>query len=289
MPFWAYGLFSGLVGLGFLFLLFCLFKPIGFIKKRWHAAIAIFGLIVVCGSVLNIPPMRPDGISAENWTRRIALCRQLGEALPTCLSDSLAKAPDAAIAALEERVRRPPAPTPTKTDSQTTATTAVATSSKLETTTATTVVSSTPSSANWDYSDSVDEMRNAPIHIACTVSLDEVRLGFPYGNQHVELCVREHPRFGHDVYVHLESEGQFLCTSYDGCSVRVKFDNSSVETYSAAEASDNSSNVIFLQNYPRFVRNLKPSSHVQIEAEFYQAGVQQMTFATDGLVWPRHP
>lgn len=139
----------------------------------------------------------------------------------------------------------------------------------------------------WVYDDSTDEMRGTPIHIACTATTNEVSLDFPYGNQHAYLCVRQHPRFGEDVYVRLENEGQFLCNSYSGCNVRVRFDDGAVSTFSANEASDNSTNVIFITGHSRFIQSLKRSSRVFVEAEFYQAGVQQMSFETSGLVWPR--
>lgn len=125
------------------------------------------------------------------------------------------------------------------------------------------------------------------MHIACTTSTNEVSLDFPYGSQHVRLCVRQHPRSGENVYVQLENEGQFLCTSYSGCNVRARFDDGAVSTFSAVGPSDNSTNVIFITNHSRFVQNLKRSSRVFVEAEFFQAGVQQMSFETAGLVWPR--
>ena len=87
--------------------------------------------------------------------------------------------------------------------------------------------------------------------------------------------------------VRLENEGQFLCYSFDACTVRVRFDDGDVSGFSAVGPSDNSTNSIFMQNDERFLHGLKASSRVIVEAEFYQAGNQQMTFNTAGLEWPR--
>ena len=143
-----------------------------------------------------------------------------------------------------------------------------------------------PPPSPWAYRSNVDEMSDQRTSQACTMSTNVVRLGFPYETQRVSLCLRQHPRWGQDAIVRLERGGQFLCTSYQACTVRIRFDAGDAAAYSALGPSDNSSDTIFIQNDSRFIGNLRRSSRVIIEANFYQAGAQQMSFETAQLEWP---
>jgi hypothetical protein len=142
-----------------------------------------------------------------------------------------------------------------------------------------------PSSPNWLYVSTPDEMRGKSTDSACIESGNELYFGFPYGGgSHGELCIRKSPKFGGDVYLTINN-GQFLCAAYLGCQVRVKFDGNSIWVLPAAEASDGTTNVIFIRGYGRMVRSLKSSKKVIVEANFYQAGEQQLTFDVSGLKW----
>jgi len=56
-------------------------------------------------------------------------------------------------------------------------------------------------------------------------STNTASFGFPYqGVQHTLLFLRGHPRHGQDVILKIE-KGQFQCSSYDGCTVLVRFDD----------------------------------------------------------------
>lgn len=289
MPYWAFNVVTGLVLIGLLYAAVCIIKPFGLFKKRWQAGVGLIGVFIIFGVVNSIPLARPSGIEAADWTQRTALCGELNEILRECLQRSLTKNPTEAIADLQQRLvaqqsaaaQSPPdASTAENSDPEPTAN-AAATSD------AAAAPPPRPPSRNWTYRSDVDEMRDTAIHHACTESRDQVHLGWPYGSQRVRLCVRQHPRFGQDVIVRLNDEGQFLCSSYDGCTVRVRFDQGEVSGFSASGPSDNSTNSIFIQNDERFLRSLKSASRVIVEAEFYQAGSQQMTFETAGLEWPR--
>ncbi|ANP47796.1 hypothetical protein [Candidatus Viadribacter manganicus] len=144
-----------------------------------------------------------------------------------------------------------------------------------------------PPPSPWVYTSDVDEMSDQRISHACTMSTNIIQLEFPYPAQRVTLCVRQHPRWGQDVIVRLERGGQFLCTSYRACTVRVRFDEGEASAYSALEPSDNSSDAIFIQNDARFIANLRRSSRVIVEANFFQAGAQRMNFDTSQFEWPR--
>lgn len=144
-----------------------------------------------------------------------------------------------------------------------------------------------PPPSPWSYRTVVDEMSDGRTVNACTLSTNSVDLGWPYETQRVTLCLRQHPRWGQDVIVRLEGRGQFLCASYRDCTVRVRFDDGGAAAYSARQPQDNSTEVIFIVNDARFIANLKRSSRVIIEANFYQAGAQRISFETGQLEWPR--
>lgn len=291
MPLWAYTAISGVSAIALLYALVCLIKPFGIFRRRWHAALGALAIAVAGGVVYSIPPARPEGIEAQDWTRRVALCEQLNEGPMTCLQDSLALAPADAIASLEARLAAQNQRAAVSPPQQTTgdnATTASATPlAEATQVTAPAPPPTPPPPRNWRYVDDVDDMRDTAIRHACTESTNVVRLDFPYTTQRTRLCLRQHPRWGQDVIVRLERDGQFLCYSFQACTVRVRFDDGEVASFSAVGPSDNSTDSIFIQNDERFIRALKSAEHVIIEAEFYQAGAQQMRFDTAGLEWPR--
>jgi len=145
---------------------------------------------------------------------------------------------------------------------------------------------STPQKTSWTYSEETDDLTGKKTKFACTTSTNEARLDFPYHNVTAKLCIRKSVKFGLDAYVALDGDGQILCSSYEGCSVRTSFDKGPIKTFSASESADHSSNIIFINGVPRLITELKKSNSVVIELKFYQAGNQDLTFKTDGLVWP---
>lgn len=138
---------------------------------------------------------------------------------------------------------------------------------------------------SWSYADEGDAMDDVKTKIACTTSLNQVNLSWPYKAVTAKLCIRKSPKFGLDAFVVLDGKGQILCRS-DSCSVRVRFDSNTAKSFSGLGASDNSSNIVFVKNVPRLVSGLRESSKTAIELEFYQDGEQVLEFRTAGLVWP---
>lgn len=139
--------------------------------------------------------------------------------------------------------------------------------------------------SDWHIADSVEAMTDKPIRHACATSTNKVSLGFPYGDRGAQLCIRKHPTFGQDVYVTLDGSGQILCASYDGCTVRVRFDDGEVQGFSANGPSDNSSETVFLSNDNRFIAAAKKAARIRVQLEFYQNGVQTFDFPARGLKW----
>lgn len=136
----------------------------------------------------------------------------------------------------------------------------------------------------WNYKESPDKMGRGTIKNATVNSVNEIQFGFPYqGSQRGTLQLRIHPKYGKDVILSIE-KGQFLC-GIDSCTVAVRFDQETAQAYSASEAADHRTTVLFLQNYDRFVGNARKSKKVYIEAQFYQEGARVFEFDITGLKW----
>lgn len=138
-------------------------------------------------------------------------------------------------------------------------------------------------SVKWTYSSYQDAMTSKPTFIARINSENSVNFGFPYeGSQKGLLTLRKDPKHGYDAYFSIE-EGQILCRSYDGCTVRVRFDENEAQNYSAIGPSDSSSTTIFIKNFDRFYAKLKNAKVVRIQVPFYQEGERVFEFQVDGF------
>ena len=137
----------------------------------------------------------------------------------------------------------------------------------------------------WRYGTHNDDMTQKEVLTAQVDSTNTLSFGFPYaGAQRATLELRKHPRWGSDVILQIE-RGQFLCSSYDGCSVSVRFGDGKPQRFSASEPSDNSTTYLFISDYSKFMSQLRKVDEVVIEASFYQAGNQALKFSTADLNW----
>lgn len=130
----------------------------------------------------------------------------------------------------------------------------------------------------WNYDIGGDPLDGRVVRTAAVKSLNEIDLQFPYrGPQRATLTLRRHPRFGNEVIFEIE-RGQFLCHSYSPCDITIKFGDSKPIVFKAGGASDNSTNVIFIRGYDRFMKNLSGAAKLAVEVPIYQAGSNVFTF-----------
>lgn len=143
-------------------------------------------------------------------------------------------------------------------------------------------------SVKWSYRSSEDEMTGRAAKFATIDSENTVSFDFPYqGEQHGSLTLREHPSYGHDVIFSIE-RGQLQCSSYDGCTVRVRFDEAEPQRWSAGGPSDNRSTVLFLRNEASFVQKLRRAKIVRIQVPVYQEGQPAFEFLVGGFDYDRY-
>jgi hypothetical protein len=120
--------------------------------------------------------------------------------------------------------------------------------------------------------------------IAWVSSTNSVSFGFPYnGEQQAQLTLRTDPRFGKSVIFGLE-KGQILCSSFDGCTVQVRFDDEKPAKYAASGLSDHSTTVVFIEDYGRFLAKLRKAKRVRISTNIFQQGSPVFEFDVRGLI-----
>ncbi|MBU1273066.1 MAG: hypothetical protein KJ728_14950 [Alphaproteobacteria bacterium] len=139
----------------------------------------------------------------------------------------------------------------------------------------------------WSYRDSVDPMTDKKTFFACVTSSNDVRLNPPYSDVKAELCIRQSPRYGLDAFVQLNGDGQIICRSYDNCTVKVRFGDGTLQSFSSTDAADGSSNIVFISNASRFLTGVKTADVTRIQMTLYEAGDQAIEFNTKDLEWPR--
>lgn len=137
--------------------------------------------------------------------------------------------------------------------------------------------------AKWSYSSPTDPMASRPSRNAAIESENTVEFAFPYeGPQHATLLLRNHPSYGRDVIVYIR-EGQILCSSFDECSIRVRFDDGPAERWTGVGPADNSSTAVFIRNYPRFLQRMRNAKVVRIQIPVYQQGEPVFEFRVGGF------
>lgn len=141
----------------------------------------------------------------------------------------------------------------------------------------------TSASAEWKYKKTEEEMGRGTISLATTKSTNKAKFGFPYnGAQRATLTIRNHPKSGINVLFSIQ-KGQFLCSSYDGCVVYVKFDNEQPIKFSASGASSHDSTVIFINKENYFLSKLSKAKKLRIQSEFYNEGSVVFKFNVNNL------
>ena len=163
---------------------------------------------------------------------------------------------------------------------------------KFQTTNKTTQLNNTESSANevtegkWAYFDYEDAASGKAAFKASLKSENEINLSFPYGgNQNGTLSLRNHPRFGKDIFFKI-NKGQILSIdgySYDNKYFLVRFDDGDVNRWNYLEAADQSSDIIFISNEKKFKEKLTNSSKIYLTVNLYQDGQRTFIFDVKGL------
>ena len=163
---------------------------------------------------------------------------------------------------------------------------------KFQTTNKTIQLNKTESSANevietkWTYFDYEDAASGKTAFKASLTSENKINLSFPYdGNQNGTLSIRNHPRFGKDIFFKI-NKGQILSIdgySYENKYFLVRLDDGDVKRWNYLEAADQSSDIIFISNEKKFKEKLTNSSKIYLTFNLYQDGQRTFIFDVKGL------
>ena len=138
----------------------------------------------------------------------------------------------------------------------------------------------------WKYRAYEDKASGKTTFKASLLSENKINLSFPYsGFQNGTLSVRNHPRWGKDIYLKIE-KGQILSIdgySYDNKYFLVRFDDGDVKRWKYVGASDLSSDVIFISNEKKFLEKLINSNKIYITVNLYRDGQNTFVFDSKGL------
>lgn len=136
--------------------------------------------------------------------------------------------------------------------------------------------------SNWDYSLKEDKMRNKKIIFAKNQSINPVNLGFPHVDSKMNLTIR---KMDNNTNVILDLDGVFVCDYGSTCMLNVKSDNSTIFQYEYVEAAHSISDTVFIKDSEEFIKMLKSSKHLIIEAQLYDKGRVQYEFNVADLKW----
>ena len=162
------------------------------------------------------------------------------------------------------------------------------TTSADSTQTSTSAPSSTSSQeeSKYSYSEKVDEMTDGKIKFASITSDNTIELEFPYGDCVLTYTIRKSSKGDNDVFLRISS-GQFIGNEFTGNNyVTVRFDSLPATKYFFVNASDGSTDVVFLKNVKDFIAKAKQAKEVKIEVTLFDAGSRLFRFSTpEPLVW----
>ena len=143
-------------------------------------------------------------------------------------------------------------------------------------------VVSAPSYGAWGSSSKTDSMTGKDIHFAYSTSINQVIFKWPYGTVRGHLAVRNHPRYGKDVYFEVD-KGHILCHTMDPCSVLIKFDGNNPVSFRGIKPSDGSTTTVFVTGFDKFIKLASKAKKAIVEVEFYQSGRQEFVFDVEGF------
>jgi len=137
--------------------------------------------------------------------------------------------------------------------------------------------------SKWKYVEEIDKMDNTKKITASLESDNSIKFDFPYGNSDFTLYIRTW-QGSTDVFL-TGSNCQFIAGVMGENTYRVKFDDETPINVSANHSTSGGAMIVFLGSEQKIISKLKTAEKLIIEAEFYEAGYEQITFSTKGLKW----
>jgi hypothetical protein len=126
-------------------------------------------------------------------------------------------------------------------------------------------------------------MRGIKKLFAIVESTNKLQLGFPYNDSKMNILIRKNDK---ETDVLISVKGQIVCNSYsERCYLNVKADDNQIVKYDFNEASHSGSDTVFITKEKDFIKMLKKSKKLIIEAPLFNHGRDQYEFDVSGLKW----
>jgi hypothetical protein len=130
----------------------------------------------------------------------------------------------------------------------------------------------------WKYEAVRDEMTDKQIKTAAVESENTFAFKFPYnGYNKAILMLKMHPRFGKSAAVAI-IRGQITSKT-----VMVRFDDEAPMYFATGEAESGRTNVVFIEDYAKFVSRMRKATKVLVEFTVYGEGRQTARFNVSGF------
>jgi hypothetical protein len=131
---------------------------------------------------------------------------------------------------------------------------------------------------NWEYSAETGAL-GVRVLMACVDSSTSASLHWPYHDTKARLCLRQRGSH-HDFYLYTTEKSQMLCSSYEGCSVPVRYDSEPASKLTLYEPSDYDSSYLIAKVIPK---RMLAARQTVIAPTFYQDGQQEFVFDTHSV------
>lgn len=142
---------------------------------------------------------------------------------------------------------------------------------------ASTVQPSTPDKPVWKYETISMDAGSKAEETGCIQSDETLQFKFPYHENRADLCFRSNG----DVFLTIQ-DGQ-IPTGY-GYFARVRIGATPVRSFSLGEPTDDSSTVALLTPAAPLFAAARSGSKITVEATYYNAGNQTVTFSPDAPI-----
>lgn len=142
------------------------------------------------------------------------------------------------------------------------------------------------SMSTWELKSVTDKMTGKITRYKEIRSINKVDMKFPYNGGSVsEIMVVENGGVRVDI-----TKGQVLCSSWDGCIVKVKFDDGPVLEMRGVGPNNGQSGYLWLENQAtisqssaRFIKGLQTAKRVMISLEVFQEDWPVWEFDVSGF------
>ncbi len=135
----------------------------------------------------------------------------------------------------------------------------------------------------WSFSDDINKMDDSHTFYAELKSSNKLDLKFPYqGENHGNLNIRNE---GGENIVSLSIDKGQIYIGGQNTEIQVRFDKDTPEVYNCVGAKDYDPKYLFVEDAITFVKRLKTSKSLIIEATIFENGTQQLEFNTKGFKW----